>query len=111
ALTVLVPLASKGYVNRREAIPYIAGANITTLADTLVAAMILGNPIGVQVVLAEAIAVATITLLLLALAYGPLTRAILAFDDWVVATTPRLVLFVAGLFVLPIGFLFSGRLL
>jgi solute carrier family 34 (sodium-dependent phosphate cotransporter) len=111
ALTVLVPLASKGYVNRREAIPYIAGANITTLADTLVAAMILGNPIGVQVVLAEAIAVATITLLLLALAYRPLTRAILAFDDWVVATTPRLVLFVAGLFVLPIGFLFSGRLL
>jgi solute carrier family 34 (sodium-dependent phosphate cotransporter) len=111
ALTVLVPLASKGYVNRREAIPYIAGANITTLADTLVAAMILGNPIGVQVVLAEAIAVATITVLLLALAYRPLTRSILAFDDWVVATTPRLVLFVAGLFLLPIGFLFSGRLL
>jgi sodium-dependent phosphate cotransporter len=111
ALTVLVPLASKGYVDRREAIPYIAGANITTLADTLVAAMILGNPIGVQVVLAEAIAVATITLLLLALAYRPLTRGILAFDDWVVATTPRLVLFVVGLFLLPIGFLFSGRLL
>jgi solute carrier family 34 (sodium-dependent phosphate cotransporter) len=111
ALTVLVPLASKGYVNRREAIPYIAGANITTLADTLVASMILGNPIGVQVVLAEAIAVATITLLLLALAYGPLTRTILAFDEWVVATTPRLVLFVVGLFLLPIGFLFSGRLL
>jgi hypothetical protein len=111
ALTVLVPLASKGYIDRREAIPYIAGANITTLADTLVAAMILGNPIGVQVVLAEAIAVATITLILLAVAYRPLTRGILALDDWIVTTTPRLVLFVAGLFLLPVGLLFSGRLL
>ena len=43
ALTVLVPLASRGYIKREESIPYIMGANITTLADTLVAAMILGN--------------------------------------------------------------------
>jgi sodium-dependent phosphate cotransporter len=111
ALTVLVPLASKGYIKREEAVPYIAGANITTLADTLVAAMILGNPVGVQVVLAEAIGVATITLLVLAFAYRPLQRGIIALDEWIVATTPRLVMFVAGLFVLPIGLLFSGRLL
>lgn len=111
ALTVLVPLASKGYIKRQEAIPYIAGANITTLADTLVAAMILGNPVGVQVVLAEAIGVAVVTLLLLAVAYGPLQRGIMALDEWIVSTTPRLVLFVTGLFVLPAGLLFSGRLL
>jgi sodium-dependent phosphate cotransporter len=111
ALTVLVPLASKGYIDRREAIPYIAGANITTLADTLVAAMILGNPVGVQVVLAEAIGVAAVTLVLLAVAYRPLSRGILGLEEWIVATTPRLVLFVAGLFILPVGLLFSGRLL
>lgn len=111
ALTVLVPLASKGYINRREALPYIAGANATTLADTLVAAMILGNPVGVQVVLAQAVAVLLITLLLLAFAYRPLSRAVLALDEWIVATTPRLIMFVAGLFVFPIGLLFSGRLL
>ena len=111
ALTVLVPLASKGYIKRQEAIPYIAGANITTLADTLVAAMILGNPVGVQVVLAEAIGVGVITLLILAFAYRPLQRGIMALDEWIVATTPRLVLFVAGLFILPVGLLFSGRLL
>ena len=40
ALTVLVPLAVKGYVKRDEALPYIMGANITTLADTLVVAML-----------------------------------------------------------------------
>jgi sodium-dependent phosphate cotransporter len=111
ALTVLVPLASKGYIDRREALPYIAGANITTLADTLVAAMILGNPVGVQVVLAEAIGVAAVTLVLLAAAYGPLSRGILGLEEWIVATTPRLVLFVVSLFILPVGLLFSGRLL
>jgi solute carrier family 34 (sodium-dependent phosphate cotransporter) len=111
ALTALVPLASKGYLRREEALPYIAGANITTLADTLVAAMILGNPVGVQVVLAEAIGVATVTLVLLALFYRPLSGAVIALDDWIVATTPRLVVFVAGLFLLPVGLLFSGRLL
>lgn len=111
ALTILVPLASKGYIKREEAIPYIAGANITTLADTLVAAMILGNPVGVQVVLAEALAVALITVLLLAFLYRPLQQGVIALDEWIVATTPRLVLFVAGLFLLPIGLLFSGRML
>jgi Na+/phosphate symporter len=110
ALTVLVPLAAKGYIRREEAIPYIAGANITTLADTLVAAMILGNPVGVQVVLAEAIGVAVITLLLLAFAYRPLQTTVMALDEWIVATTPRLVAFVAILFLMPIGLLFSGRI-
>jgi hypothetical protein len=111
ALTILVPLASKGYIKREEAIPYIAGANITTLADTLVAAMILGNPVGVQVVLAEAVAVALITVVLLAFLYRPLQRSVMALDEWIVATTPRLVVFVAGLFLLPVGLLFSGRMI
>ena len=111
ALTILVPLASKGYIDRREALPYIMGANITTLADTLVAAMILGNPIGVQVVLAEAIGVTIVTLLLLGLLYRPLSRLVMTLDEWIVATTPRLVTFVAILFVMPIGLLFSGRML
>ena len=111
ALTILVPLASKGYVKREHAIPYIAGANITTLADTLFAAMILRNPIGVQVVLAEAIAVAVITILMLAFAYRPVSRAVIALDDWIVATTPRLVAFVAILFLMPVALVLSGRLI
>jgi solute carrier family 34 (sodium-dependent phosphate cotransporter) len=108
ALTLLVPLASRGYVTRRESIPYIMGANITTLADTLVAAMILGNPVAVQIVLAEAIAVSIVSLFYLALLYGPLTRGIMALDEWVVSTNRRLWLFVAILFVLPALFLTSG---
>jgi hypothetical protein len=108
ALTVLVPLASRGYVKREEAIPYIAGANITTLADTLVAAMLLGKSVGVQIVLAEAIAVTIVTLIFLAVFYGPISRSIIRLDDWVVARNRRLYLFVAGLFIMPLLFMTSG---
>jgi sodium-dependent phosphate cotransporter len=108
ALTLLVPLASRGYITRRESIPYIMGANITTLADTLVAAMILGNPVAVQIVLAEAIAVSIVSLFYLALLFGPLTRGIMALEEWVVSSNRRLWFFVAILFVLPALFLTSG---
>lgn len=110
AITVMVPLAAKGYIDRREAMPYIMGANITTLADTLVAAMILGRPEGVQVVLAESIAVTLITLAYLVFFYRPLQRAIMRLDEWVVGTPQRMVGFVAGLFVLPGVLLLSGRI-
>ena len=110
ALTLLVPLAAKGYLDRKEAMPYIMGANITTLADTLVAAMILGRPEGVQVVLAEAIAVAFVTIVYLLFFYGWLQRAVMALDEWVVARRQRLVGFVAVLFITPGILLLSGRI-
>jgi solute carrier family 34 (sodium-dependent phosphate cotransporter) len=111
AITVLVPLAAKGYVDRREAMPYIMGANITTLADTLVAAMILGRAEGVQIVLAEAIAVSFVTIIYLLFFYGPLQRAIMALDEWVVARPRRLVSFVIAVFLLPSILLLSGRII
>ncbi|HJP67038.1 MAG TPA: hypothetical protein VKA30_12130 [Actinomycetota bacterium] len=110
ALTLLVPLAAKGYLDRKEAMPYIMGANITTLADTLVAAMILGRPEGVQVVLAEAIAVSLVTIFYLLFLYGWLQRAVMALDEWVVARRQRLIGFVAVLFVTPGILLLSGRI-
>ena len=108
ALTVLVPLASRGYIKREESIPYIMGANITTLADTLVAAMLLGDQVAVHIVLAEAIAVSIVSLFFLAFFYGSLRRGVTALDDWVVASSRRLWLFVAVLFVTPALLLTSG---
>jgi hypothetical protein len=108
ALTVLVPLASRGYLKREESIPYIMGANITTLEDTLVAAMVLGDSVAVHIVLAEAIAVSLVSLLYLSLFYGRLRSGIMALDEWVVASNRRLWFFVAVLFVLPAIFLTSG---
>jgi solute carrier family 34 (sodium-dependent phosphate cotransporter) len=110
AITVMVPLAAKGYIDRREAMPYIMGANMTTLADTLVAAMILGRPEGVQVVLAQAVAVGIVTAIYLLFFYRFLQRAVMALDNWVVGTRRRMLLFVSGLFVLPAVLMLSGRI-
>jgi sodium-dependent phosphate cotransporter len=108
ALTLLVPLAAKGYLNRREAIPYIMGANVATLADTLLVAVLYNNAVGVQIVLAEAIGVALVTLVCLAFVYRPLSRGVLAIDDWVVSTNRRLALFAVSLFVFPALLVVAG---
>jgi solute carrier family 34 (sodium-dependent phosphate cotransporter) len=108
ALTVLVPLASRGYVRRDEAIPYIMGANITTLADTLVAAMLTGNHVAVHIVLAEAIGVSLVTLIYLTFFYDGIKRTVIGLDDWLVTSNRRLLAFVAAIFVLPVFFLLSG---
>jgi len=110
ALTVLVPLAAKGYVKRDEALPYIMGANITTLADTLVVAMLQPTPAAAQIVLAEAVGVTIVSLFMLAFVYGPMKRAVIGLDDWLVASNRRLAFFVGVLFLLPVGFLLSGLL-
>jgi sodium-dependent phosphate cotransporter len=108
ALTVLIPLAVKGYVRRDEALPYIMGANITTLADTLVVAMLQGDPAAAQIVLAEAIGVTIVSLAILAFWYQPVKRSVIRLDDYLVASNRRLLAFVAVLFLLPISFLLSG---
>jgi hypothetical protein len=108
ALTVLVPLAVKGYVKRDEALPYIMGANITTLADTLVVAMLQPTPVAAHIVLAEAIGVTIVSLFVLAFMYRPVKRSVLRLDDYLVTSNTRLAAFVVVLFLLPIGFLLSG---
>ena len=108
ALTVLIPLAVKGYVRRDEALPYIMGANITTLADTLVVAMLQGDPAAAQIVLAEAIGVTIVSLAILAFWYQPVKRSVIRLDDYLVASNRRLLAFVGVLFLLPVSFLLSG---
>jgi Na+/phosphate symporter len=108
ALTVLVPLAVKGYIKRDEALPYIMGANITTLADTLVVAMLQQTPVAAQIVLAEAIGVSLVSITILAFFYGPTKRSVLAFDDWLVGDNRRLAGFVGALFAVPLLAIGSG---
>ena len=44
SVTILVPLALKGYVRRDRVVPYVMGANIATWVDTLFAALLLELP-------------------------------------------------------------------
>ena len=102
ALTVLVPLVAKGHLRRANTLPYIAGANITTLADTLVAAILLGNQDAVRAVAAVTVSVTTWTLLLLAFAY-PLTRRLcLGIARRTLVSRSRLAGFVGVLLGVPV---------
>ena len=103
ALTVLVPLVAKGYLRRANTLPYIAGANITTLVDTLVAAVLLGNQDAVRVVLAVTAAVTLWTLAVLTFAYPLLRRACLAVATGALHSKSRLATFVAVLFAVPLA--------
>jgi hypothetical protein len=103
ALTVLVPLVAKGYLRRANTLPYIAGANITTLADTLVAAILLGNQDAVRVVVAVTVTVTVWTLLLLTFAYPLVRRFCLGTARRVLQSRTRLASFVAAVFLIPLG--------
>lgn len=102
SLTLLVPLVAKGFLRRANTLPYIAGANITTLVDTLVAAILLGNQDAVRVVVAVTVSVTIWTLLLLVTAYPLLRRVLLQVARTALASPPRLAGFAGALFAVPI---------
>jgi solute carrier family 34 (sodium-dependent phosphate cotransporter) len=102
ALTVLVPLVAKGYLRRANVLPYIMGANITTLVDTLVAAILLGNLDAVRIVVAATTSVTAITLLVLAFAYPLFRRFCLGVAQRALVSPVRLAAFVAVLFAVPL---------
>jgi Na+/phosphate symporter len=102
ALTVLVPLVAKGYLKKEDTLPYIAGANITTLADTLVAAILLGNPVASRVVLAEVLGVGAWTLLLIGLFYPAVRRSCLGVAKATLSSRYRLAAFLGVLFMVPL---------
>jgi Na+/phosphate symporter len=77
SVTILVPLALKGYVRRDRVIPYVMGANIATWVDTLFAALLLDSPQAFTIVLTEMLAGGSVSLVVLVCFYGPYTRSIL----------------------------------
>ena len=103
SLTLLVPLVAKGHVRRSNTLPYIAGANITTLVDTLVAAILIGNQDAVRVVAAVTAVVTVLTLLVLTTVYPQLRKGMLAVARYVLASDRRLAGFAAVLFLVPIA--------
>jgi solute carrier family 34 (sodium-dependent phosphate cotransporter) len=103
ALTVLVPLVTKKYVKREHIFPYIMGANITTLGDTLLAAFLLDSADTVRIVLAS-IAGSTIVSLVILTFFYPQTRSLIwRFQRQIVASKARLAAFTAALFLMPLA--------
>lgn len=102
-LVPLVPLVAKGQIRRANTLRSIAGANITTLADTLVAAILLGNQDAVRVVVAVTLAVTVWTLFLLTFCYQAVRRSCLGVARRALESPQRLVAFGAVLFLVPMA--------
>ncbi|MGH7425402.1 MAG: hypothetical protein ACREJP_04480, partial [Candidatus Methylomirabilales bacterium] len=103
ALTLLVPLVAKKLVEREQILPYIIGANIATLGDTLLAAFLLRSPEAVRIMLATITGTTIASLLLLAFLYPQMYRAMWWFQRRMVKSRIRLAGFTAGLFLVPLS--------
>lgn len=103
ALTVLVPLVAKKYVKREDILPYIMGANVTTLGDTMLAAFSLNSPAAVRIVLAGILTSAIFSVILLAFFYPQTRRMVWKFQRQMVLNKTRLAAFTAGLFLVPVA--------
>ncbi len=101
SLTLLVPLSMKGVIRRHSIVPYVMGANITTFIDTLFAALVLDTPPAVTVVVTQMVLTAAVSLVVLALFYGPYQRAILGAAHFLTANRRSFVAFMAAIFAVP----------
>jgi sodium-dependent phosphate cotransporter len=102
SLSLLVPLSARGYVRRENAIPYIMGANITTIVDTVLATVVLGSSDALSVVLASMLSVSLVSLVILLLFFRRYERAMLSVVEWATATNRNLALFMAAIMVTPL---------
>lgn len=111
ALTVLVPLVAKNYVKREDIIPYIMGANITTLGDTMLAAFALHSGAAVRIVFASVIAASVLSMIVLTFFYPQLRAMIFRFQRRLMVSKPLLGAFTAGLFLVPLSLIVISNLL
>ncbi len=102
SLTVLVPLALRGYVRREHVIPYVLGANIATFVDTLGAGVIVGGDAAVAVVVAQMASITAVSVLVLTVLYQPYRGGILACERWIAGRPRRLAGFLGVIVAVPV---------
>ncbi|WP_327052253.1 sodium:phosphate symporter [Halomicrococcus gelatinilyticus] len=105
SLGVVVPLYNRGHVKRSEIMPYVLGANIGTLVDTLVVAVALDTPVGVTVV-ALLLVVGLVVTMLALLLYPLYTSVIDAVQSEILSTVAYFVAFLVSLLVVPLLLVF-----
>jgi hypothetical protein len=106
SLSLLVPLAVKGYVRRENVIPYIMGANITTFIDTLLAALLIPTPANQPsafiIVLTEMVSVTVISAIVLLTTYRLYQRTIQRILEVILHSNRRLAVFVGTILIVPV---------
>ena len=101
SLGVVVPLYNRRYVDREDLIPYVLGASLGTLSDTLLVALILDSPAGFTTVLLVLGVAGVVTLLALA----GLDRYVAFLErtyDRIVASPKAFTAFASALVIVPL---------
>ncbi|MGM0399455.1 MAG: sodium:phosphate symporter [Halobacteriota archaeon] len=101
SLGVIVPLYNRRFVRRGEMVPYILGANIGTLFDTLVVGFVLETMVGVAIV-GLVMGLATFLTVLALVGYTPYLRFVDVSQDKLLEDRRFFVAFGGILIVLPI---------
>lgn len=101
SLGVVVPLYNRGHIKRREIIPYILGANIGTLVDTLIIAVALNIPVGV-VTVALLLCLGFLVSLLPLLFYNRYVSGISVFYEQLVDNRGYFIGFLVSLLLVPL---------
>jgi len=102
SIGILVPLSARGYIRRENLIPYILGANVSTLIDTLAAGVLLGDPRAMGVVLIHMICGVLISAPIVLLAYHPYERMMSSALAWITRGKKTFALFLGAIFIIPI---------
>lgn len=107
SLGIVVPLYNRDYVSRAEVVPYVLGASIGTLADTLLVAFVLRTPAGVTTVVLL-LATASIVTLGALLGYERYSETVAAVHDRLLADPWMYAAFLATLVILPLVLVLLG---
>lgn len=107
SIGILVPLSARGYVRRENIMPYILGANVSTMVDTLAAAVLLGTPQAVTVVVAHVASATLVSLPIVLLAYKPYRKLMSETLEWTMRSRRNFAIFLATLFLVPIALILS----
>lgn len=101
SMGVVVPLYNRGYIKRHEIVPYIMGASIGTLTDTLLVAIVLDSSAGVAVVLllfGISAAIAGVALAFYGIYYAPVN----ALQERLLRDRLAFIAFLLSLVVVPV---------
>jgi sodium-dependent phosphate cotransporter len=100
SLGIVVPLMARGYVKRNEILPYVLGANLGTLTDTVVIAALLDEPAALAVVVLLTAIVSVVTAVYL-VRYSWYGASIASAYDVMLATKRRFITFLGILVAVP----------
>lgn len=107
SIGVVVPLYNRGWIGPTRLIPYVMGASLGTLADTLLVALVLSTTLGTGTVVLMAGAVAVVTAAALT-AYGPYRALVEGGLEWVTSDRRTFAWAAVGLILAPVVLLLLG---